>query len=101
MLGHEIHRRDVGAEHVVPLKILDHDVVGMDVIAWQDIHAGETDDLVILADRLVLGDGLGGDLVPGGNFAIGRDRLASNLGALGYVVAGHDHIVIGMQADRG
>ena len=75
--------------------------MGMDVIAWFYISTGKTDDLIVLANRFVLGDGMGGDLVPRRDHCIGVYRLTGHLATLRDVIPGHNDVVVAMKSDCG
>src|SRR5690606_37987335 len=72
----------VFAHSVVPLEIVQGDVVRMHVLARLDVGCRKADDLTVLADRLAARDGLYGDFVARRHGRIGPDAVVLQPGAL-------------------
>jgi hypothetical protein len=71
----------------------------MHMLARGDVARGKTNDLVVAAHRLALRNGTGGYFVAGRNQALDGD--AFNRGAAHQLGAGDQHVVVGVQADKG
>jgi hypothetical protein len=75
-------------------------LVRVHVGAGRDIGAGKADGHVVLADRFVARDRAGGDLVAGGHLAAAHDAVGQLRAQFDHG-ARDEHVVVGMQADRG
>ena len=99
-VGSVFDRLVVGTERVIALEVAHRQVVHMHVIARLDRLGGETDDLVVAADRVTRLQFAGRDLVSGRNGDGGAHLFLDDFGAGGQLGARDDHIVGGVQADR-